>query len=149
MTNKAKRRSARPGLGLRPGEKAVHKLGLLDRVIAAVQIAHDECVSGIKAGSNEAHRCSVQLFGHEASYLLRCLKAVRNQATDPFGIDSAFRENCGLSVPEQAALAREVREEIEVGRATSDADAIQHVSERRHIGFEKLKTIYYELKDFI
>ena len=149
MTSSAKTTSGRTRLGLRPGEKAASKLDQLDFVIAELQKAHDEYVRTVKAGLNHNQKCSVELLGYDASYLLRSLKGVRNRDADPFGIDGAFRANRGPSVPEQANLAREVRAEIEAGRATSDTEALQRVSERRHIGFEKLKTIYYDLKDFI
>jgi hypothetical protein len=149
MTDKQKRGAGRQKLGLRPGEKAAHKLGILDDVIATLQRAHDECVASYKAGSNASYTCSIDLFGHQASYLLRSLKAVRANAGDPFGVEAAFRVNCGPSVAEQAVLAREVKAEIEAGRATTAAEALENVSIRHHISFEKLKAIYYDIKDFI
>ncbi|MFA7605308.1 MAG: hypothetical protein WCY08_01845 [Rhodocyclaceae bacterium] len=134
-------------LGLRAAENADYKLDVLDSVIEALEIA---CASD----PPDDFRRTVTLHGFEASNLLRGLKAARRLEDDPFGIKAAFRENRGLPIPEKAALAREVRDEIAGGKsreqALLDVGARHKMNGSHDINVSSsLAKIYDELKDYI
>lgn len=153
---KRTRKAGRLKPGERLSEMAFHRLDLLDRVISAVEKARDERVQRVKGSrTDESYSdalrepCSIQLHGDEASYLLRCLKAARARDNDPFSIAAAFRANKGLSLPEQAAIVREVQAELECGSVGSVAAAVERVSSRYPLGEAAVSELYYKLKDFV
>jgi hypothetical protein len=151
-----KKKSGRIKAGESPSERAFHRLGLLDCIISAVERAKSEHVLRVKGSVTDEARsdafrdgCSIQLSGHEASYLLKCLRAARAGDKDPFAVAGTFRANAGLSTQEQVVIAREVQTALDCGLAGSILAAVEIVSKRHPLGEDAVAAMYGRLKDFI